>query len=321
MSNSYDVIVIGAGPAGYVAAIRAAQLGLKTICIEKWRNAEGEGVNGGTCLNVGCIPSKSLLDSSYKYYEAKNQLGVHGISTGDVSIDLKAMVDRKNKIINQLTDGIAGLFKSNGVVSLFGSAKLLPGRHVECVGHDGKTQILTANNIIIATGSRPIDIPVAKINGVTVVDSSGALEITETPKRLGIIGAGVIGLELGSVWNRIGSKVVLIEAMDEFLSIIDQQIAKEAKKIFTKQGMDIRLGSRVTGTKIKGKEVIVTYKDSTGKEATESFDKLILCVGRAPYTKVYYRLTAGLILMKEVVYLLMSGAKLPHQEFGLLAML
>ncbi len=285
MSNSYDVIVIGAGPAGYVAAIRAAQLGLKTICIEKWRNAEGKGVNGGTCLNVGCIPSKSLLDSSYKYYEAKNQLGVHGISTGDVSIDLKAMVDRKNKIINQLTDGIAGLFKSNGVVSLFGSAKLLSGRQVECVTHDGKTQILTADNIIIATGSKPIDIPVARVNGATIVDSSGALEITETPNRLGVIGAGVIGLELGSVWNRIGSKVVLIEAMDDFLSIIDQQIAKETRKIFTKQGMDIRLGSRVTGTKVKGKEVTVTYKDSVGKETKEVFDKLIVCVGRTPYTE------------------------------------
>ena len=283
MSNFYDVIVIGAGPAGYVAAIRAAQLGLKTVCIEKWRNAKGDGVNGGTCLNVGCIPSKSLLDSSYKFYEAKNQLDVHGISTGDVTINLKAMVDRKNKIINQLTDGIAGLFKANGVESLFGTARLLAGRKVECVSHDGKTQILTADNIIIATGSKPIDIPVAKVNGDTIVDSSGALEIIETPKRLGVIGAGVIGLELGSVWNRIGSKVVLIEAMEDFLSIIDQQIAKETKKIFTKQGMDIRLGSRVTGTKVKGKEVVVTYKDSSGKETSETFDKLIVCVGRTPY--------------------------------------
>jgi dihydrolipoamide dehydrogenase len=283
MSNFYDVIVIGAGPAGYVAAIRAAQLGLKTVCIEKWRNEKGDGVNGGTCLNVGCIPSKSLLDSSYKFYEAKNQLDVHGISTGDVTINLKAMVDRKNKIINQLTDGIAGLFKANGVESLFGTARLLAGRKVECVSHDGKTQILTADNIIIATGSKPIDIPVAKVNGDTIVDSSGALEIIETPKRLGVIGAGVIGLELGSVWNRIGSKVVLIEAMEDFLSIIDQQIAKETKKIFTKQGMDIRLGSRVTGTKVKGKEVVVTYKDSSGKETSETFDKLIVCVGRTPY--------------------------------------
>ena len=285
MSNKYDVIVIGAGPAGYVAAIRAAQLGLKTVCIEKWRNSKGEGVNGGTCLNVGCIPSKSLLDSSYKYYEAKNQLDVHGITTGDVSIDLKAMVNRKNKIINQLTDGIAGLFKVNGVDSLFGTAKLLASRKVEYITHDGDLQILTADNVIIATGSKPIDIPVAKVNGTSIVDSSGALEIIKTPKRLGIIGSGVIGLELGSVWNRLGSKVVLIEAMDEFLSIIDQQIAKETKKIFIKQGMDIRLNSRVTGTKVKGKEITVTYKDSAGQETSEIFDKLIVCVGRAPYTQ------------------------------------
>ena len=285
MSNKYDVIVIGAGPAGYVAAIRAAQLGLKTVCIEKWRNSKGEGVNGGTCLNVGCIPSKSLLDSSYKYYEAKNQLDVHGITTGDVSIDLKAMVNRKNKIINQLTDGIAGLFKVNGVDSLFGTAKLLASRKVEYITHDGDLQILTADNVVIATGSKPIDIPVAKVNGTSIVDSSGALEIIKTPKRLGIIGSGVIGLELGSVWNRLGSKVVLIEAMDEFLSIIDQQIAKETKKIFIKQGMDIRLNSRVTGTKVKGKEITVTYKDSAGQETSEIFDKLIVCVGRAPYTQ------------------------------------
>ena len=285
MSNKYDVIVIGAGPAGYVAAIRAAQLGLKTVCIEKWRNSKGEGVNGGTCLNVGCIPSKSLLDSSYKYYEAKNQLDIHGITTGDVSIDLKAMVNRKNKIINQLTDGIAGLFKVNGVDSLFGTAKLLASRKVEYITHDGDLQILTADNVIIATGSKPIDIPVAKVNGTSIVDSSGALEIIKTPKRLGIIGSGVIGLELGSVWNRLGSKVVLIEAMDEFLSIIDQQIAKETKKIFIKQGMDIRLNSRVTGTKVKGKEITVTYKDSAGQETSEIFDKLIVCVGRAPYTQ------------------------------------
>tara|TARA_B110000858_G_scaffold59291_1_gene69094 strand:+ start:1137 stop:2579 length:1443 start_codon:yes stop_codon:yes gene_type:complete len=285
MSNKYDVIVIGAGPAGYVAAIRAAQLGLKTVCIEKWRNSKGEGVNGGTCLNVGCIPSKSLLDSSYKYYEAKNQLDIHGITTGDVSIDLKAMVNRKNKIINQLTDGIAGLFKVNGVDSLFGTAKLLASRKVEYITHDGDLQILTADNVVIATGSKPIDIPVAKVNGTSIVDSSGALEIIKTPKRLGIIGSGVIGLELGSVWNRLGSKVVLIEAMDEFLSIIDQQIAKETKKIFIKQGMDIRLNSRVTGTKVKGKEITVTYKDSAGQETSEIFDKLIVCVGRAPYTQ------------------------------------
>ena len=289
MSDQYDVIVIGSGPAGYVAAIRAAQLGLKTACIEKWKNTDGKGVNGGTCLNVGCIPSKALLDSSHKYHEAKEDLSSHGIKASNVAIDVKAMIGRKGKIVKQLTDGIAGLFKSNGVTALFGSGKLLAGRQVELTDNDGKTQILSAENVIIATGSQPIDIPVAPVNGDTIIDSTGALEILEVPKRLGVIGSGVIGLELGSVWNRVGSKVVLLEAMDDFLSIMDQQIAKESKKIFTKQGLDIRLSCRVTGSEVKGKgkkkEVHVTYQDSDGKEAKEVFDKLIVCVGRRPYTE------------------------------------
>ena len=285
MSDKYDLIVIGAGPAGYVAAIRAAQLGLKTACIEKWQNAKGEGVNGGTCLNVGCIPSKALLDSSYKYHETKSNLGGHGISTGDVGIDVKAMISRKSKIVEQLTGGIAGLFKSNGVTSLFGTGKLLAGRQVEYTDHKGAVQVLSTDNVIIATGSQPINIPVAPIDGKTIIDSTGALELTEVPKRLGVIGAGVIGLELGSVWNRLGSKVVLLEAMPDFLAMMDQQIAKESQKIFIKQGLDIRLSSRVTASKIKGKEVVVTYQNSEGEEAQETFDKLIVCVGRRPYTE------------------------------------
>lgn len=289
MSNQYDVIVIGSGPSGYVAAIRAAQLGLKVACIEKWKNESGKGVNGGTCLNVGCIPSKALLDSSHKYHETKTDLASHGIKTGDVAIDIKAMIDRKAKIVTQLTDGIAGLFKSNGVTALFGSGKLLAGRQVEFTDNDGKAQILSTENVIIATGSQPINIPVAPVNGDTIIDSTGALEILEVPKRLGVIGSGVIGLELGSVWNRVGSKVVLLEAMDDFLSIMDQQIAKESKKIFAKQGLDIRLSCRVTGSEVKGKgkkkEVHVTYQDSDGKEGQEVFDKLIVCVGRRPYTE------------------------------------
>ncbi|MDX2464018.1 MAG: dihydrolipoyl dehydrogenase [Porticoccus sp.] len=296
MSDNYDVIVIGSGPAGYVAAIRAAQLGLKTACIEKWQNSEGKGVNGGTCLNVGCIPSKALLDSSYKYHEAKTDLVAHGISTGDVGIDVEAMVGRKGKIVKQLTDGIAGLFKSNGVTSLFGNGKLLAGRQVEYTDHKGKTEILSAGNVIIATGSQPIDIPVAPVNGDTIIDSTGALDITAVPKRLGVIGAGVIGLELGSVWNRVGSKVVLLEAMDDFLAIMDQQIAKDAKKIFTKQGLDIRLSCRVTASEVKGKEVVVTYQDSDGKEAQETFDKLIVCVGRRPYTESLLAADSGVNL-------------------------
>ncbi|MGB1403700.1 MAG: dihydrolipoyl dehydrogenase [Porticoccaceae bacterium] len=284
MSDKFDVVVIGSGPAGYVAAIRAAQLGLKTACIEKWQNDEGKGVNGGTCLNVGCIPSKALLDSSYKYHEAKQDLGVHGISTKGVAMDIAAMLERKNKIINQLTGGIAGLFKANGVTALYGTGKLMAGKKVELTANDGTVSVIEADNVILASGSLPIDIPVAKVDGDLIVDSTGALEIGEVPKRLGVIGAGVIGLELGSVWNRLGSEVVLLEAMEDFLAIMDKAVAKESKKIFTKQGLDIRLGARVTGTEIKKGAVEVTYMTADGTEQKETFDKLIVCVGRRAYT-------------------------------------
>lgn len=284
MSEKYDVVVIGSGPAGYVAAIRAAQLGLKTACIEKWQTTAGKGVNGGTCLNVGCIPSKALLDSSHKYHEAKEDLTIHGISTQGVAIDVGAMLERKNKIISQLTGGIAGLFKANGVTPLYGTGKLLAGKKIEFIDNDGKETILQADNVILASGSLPIEIPVAPVDGKLIVDSTGALEIDKVPKRLGVIGAGVIGLELGSVWKRMGSEVVLLEAMEEFLAIMDSAIAKEAKKIFTKQGLDIRLGARVTGTEVKGKKVLVTYQTSEGSEQQETFDKLIVCVGRRAFT-------------------------------------
>jgi dihydrolipoamide dehydrogenase len=284
MSDKYDVVVIGSGPAGYVAAIRAAQLGLKTACIEKWQNSEGKGVNGGTCLNVGCIPSKALLDSSYKYHEAKEDLGTHGISTKGVAMDIPAMLERKNKIINQLTGGISGLFKANGVTALYGTGKLLAGKKVELTANDGAVSVIEASNVILASGSLPIDIPVAKVDGDLIVDSTGALEIGEVPKRLGVIGAGVIGLELGSVWNRLGSEVVLLEAMEDFLAIMDKAVAKESKKIFTKQGLDIRLGARVTGTEIVKGAVEVTFMTADGSEHKETFDKLIVCVGRRAFT-------------------------------------
>ena len=288
MSNKYDVIVIGSGPAGYVAAIRAAQLGLKTACIEKWKDNDGNGVNGGTCLNVGCIPSKALLDSSHKYHDAKEAYGSHGISTGDVKIDVPAMIARKDKVVKQMSGGIAGLFTSNKVTKLYGSGKLLANRRVQFVDFKGKEEILEAENVILASGSVPVNIPVAPVDNEVIVDSTGALEFQEVPERLGVIGAGVIGLELGSVWGRLGSKVVLLEAMESFLAIMDQQIAKESQKIFKKQGLDIRLGCRVTGSEVKAngdkKEVVVTYTDKDGNSATETFDKLIVCVGRRPYT-------------------------------------
>ncbi|WP_062067366.1 dihydrolipoyl dehydrogenase [Cellvibrio sp. OA-2007] len=285
MSEKFDVIVIGSGPAGYVAAIRAAQLGLKTACVEKWKNEEGKGVNGGTCLNVGCIPSKALLDSSYKYHEAKEDLGLHGITTSGVELNVSSMIARKNQIIKNLTGGIAGLFKSNGVTSLFGTGKLLAGKKVEVTDFDGNVTVYEAANVILASGSSPINIPPAPVDNDVIVNSTGALEFTEVPKRLGVIGAGVIGLELGSVWNRCGSKVTVLEALDSFLAIMDQQIAKETQKILTKQGLDIRTSSRVTGSKVNGKEVTVTYLDKEGKEQQETFDKLIVCVGRRPFTE------------------------------------
>lgn len=284
MSNKFDVVVIGAGPGGYVAAIRAAQLGLKTACIEKWVNKEGKSVLGGTCLNVGCIPSKALLEASHKFHEATHDFDDFGIQTKGVTMDVKKMVGRKDKIVNQLTGGIAMLFKANGVTSFEGTGKLLAGKKVEVVGHNGETQVLEAENIIVASGSVPVEIPPAPLTEGLIVDSTGALDFTETPKRLGVIGGGVIGLELGSVWSRLGSEVTVFEAMDTFLASVDQQIAKEVKKSLTKQGLQIELGARVTATEIKGKEVEVTFADAKG-EHKKVFDKLIVCVGRKPYTQ------------------------------------
>jgi dihydrolipoamide dehydrogenase len=286
MSQKFDVVVIGAGPGGYVAAIRAAQLGLKTACVEKWVSPEGKPTLGGTCLNVGCIPSKALLDSTHKFHDAAHDYKVHGINIENISFDVAQMQARKRQIVGQLTGGIAGLFKHNGVELLQGAGKLLAGRKVEVTAADGSVSVVEADNVIIAAGSVPVEIPPAPLTEGLIVDSSGALEFTEVPKRLGVIGAGVIGLELGSVWNRIGSEVIVIEAMDSFLGAVDQQIAKEAKKIMTKQGLDIRLSARVTGTEIDSKAgtVTVIYQDANG-EQRETFDKLIVCVGRRPSTK------------------------------------
>jgi dihydrolipoamide dehydrogenase len=284
MSDKYDVIVIGAGPAGYHAAIRCAQLGLSTACIDKSLDGDGKPVLGGTCLNWGCIPSKALLDTSHKYAEAQHGFAELGIKTGKVSIDIAAMMARKDKVVAGLTGGIAQLFKGNGVTALAGSGKLLAGRQVEFTPHQGKPQTLQAEHVILAPGSVPLQIPPAPLNGDTIVDSEGALEFQAVPKRLGVIGAGIIGLELGSVWGRLGSEVVLLEALDEFMPMADERIAKDALKILQGQGLDIRLGCRVTGAEVKAKKVHVAYQDKNGEQTLE-FDKLIVSVGRRPYTE------------------------------------
>jgi len=295
MADKFDVIVIGGGPGGYVAAIRAAQLGLKTACIDKWLNKEGKGVFGGTCLNVGCIPSKALLDSSHKYEEAKDHYDIHGITASDVNIDVSKMLARKEQIVKNLTQGVAGLFQSNGVTPLEGFGKLLAGKKVEFTNHAGKVEVLEAENVIIATGSVPVEIPPAPLTEGVIVDSTGALEFTEAPERLGVIGAGVIGLELGSVWNRLGSKVTVLEAQDKFLHLVDGHVGKEAAKQFKKQGMEVLLGARVTGTEVNGSEVTVSYTDAEG-DKTATFDKLIVAVGRRPYTENLFSADAGVNL-------------------------
>ncbi|WP_106477309.1 dihydrolipoyl dehydrogenase [Phytohalomonas tamaricis] len=292
MADKFDVIVIGAGPGGYVAAIRAAQLGLKTACVEKWVNKEGKTVHGGTCLNVGCIPSKALLESSHKFIEARDHFAEVGIEVGDVKADVAKMLEFKNSVIAKNVGGISMLFKANGVTALEGTGKVMAGKKVEVTDHDGNKQSYEAENIVIASGSVPVEIPPTPMTEGLIVSSTGALEFEEVPKRLGVIGAGVIGLELGSVWSRLGSDVTVLEAMDSFLPIVDEAIAKETQKILSKQGMKIKLGARVTGSDIKDSEVVVKYIDQDG-EQEQTFDKLIVCVGRRPYTQNLLDESAG----------------------------
>ena len=281
MSNNYDVIVIGGGPAGYVAAIRCAQLGMKTACVEKWVNKQGKLALGGTCLNVGCIPSKALLESSEKYHDLLEHGELHGVVAKSVKADVPQMIKRKDDIVKQLTGGIQQLFKANGIDWLQGHGKLLPEKKVEVSGDD--TQVYSAENVIIATGSTPIEIPSAPLKDDIVVDSSGALDWESVPKKLGVIGAGVIGLELGSVWRRLGAEVVILEAQDTFLPMVDQMVAKDAARTFKKQGMDIRLGARLTATKASKKGVELEFQDKNGEQKM-SVDRLIVAVGRRPVT-------------------------------------
>ena len=283
MSKQYDVVVIGAGPAGYIAAIRAAQNGLKTACIDEWQNRDGKYAFGGTCLNAGCIQSKALLESSELYHRAQHEFKKHGITAGDVSMDIAGMQKRRAGIVRQLTGGIAGLFKANKVDGLVGHGKLLADRKVEFTPPDGKAEIIDATHVILASGSSPIELPFAKFDGEHIIDSWDALELDAVPERLGVIGAGVIGLELGSVWGRLGSKVTILEAMGDFLFMADRDVAGVAAKDFKKQGLDIKLGAKVTSATVDGGAVQVEYDDAQGSQAIE-VDKLIVAVGRRPYT-------------------------------------
>ena len=287
--QNFDVVVIGAGPAGYHAAIRAAQLGLKVACIDAGLGKDGKPALGGTCLRVGCIPSKALLDSSRQFHNLQHLFGEHGITTKDAAIDVGTMVARKDKIVKQFTGGIAMLFKANKITPYYGFGTLHAGNVVKVRQHDGSEVELKGSNVILAAGSDSIELPFARFDGETIVDNVGGLDFTSVPKRLGVIGAGVIGLELGSVWKRLGAEVTILEALPDFLALADAEVARTALKEFKKQGLDIRLGAKVSKTEIKtdakkNAEVHVTYTDAQG-EQTIVVDKLLVAVGRKAASK------------------------------------
>jgi dihydrolipoamide dehydrogenase len=283
-SDTFDVVVIGAGPAGYPAAIRAAQNKLTVACIDEWKNRDGTFAFGGTCLNAGCIPSKALLESTELYHRLKEEFAQHGITVSGAQLDLAQMQKRKSGIVRTMTQGIVALFKSAGVTGLPGHGRLLPGRKVEYTAGDGTRRLLSARHVVLASGSTPIELRSAPFKAPYIVDSWGALELDAVPKRLGVIGAGVIGLELGSVWRRVGAEVVVLEALPDFLPFADQQLAKEALRQFKKQGLDIRLSAKVTGATVNGTAVDVSYTDAKGEQHL-SVDRLVVAIGRRPYTK------------------------------------
>jgi dihydrolipoamide dehydrogenase len=283
MGRSFDVVVIGAGPAGYVAAIRASQHGMNVACIDEWENTDGKNAFGGTCLNAGCIPSKALLESSELFHRAQHEFSKHGINTTGVAVDIGQMQKRKDGIVRQLTGGIAGLFKANNITGLVGHGRLLADKKVEFTPVDSEVEVLDTRYIILATGSTPIELGVAPFDGERIVDSWGALDFDAAPKTLGVVGGGVIGLELGSVWSRLGSEVTVLEAMDDLLFMVDRQIAKEAGRQFRKQGLSIKLGAKVTSAKVSGNKVVVDYEDQSGKQSL-TVEKLVVAVGRRPFT-------------------------------------
>jgi dihydrolipoamide dehydrogenase len=284
MSDSFDVIVIGGGPAGYPAAIRAAQHKLSVACIDGWKNRDGSTAFGGTCLNAGCIPSKALLESSELLHRAQHEFAAHGLRLDGVQFDVAQMQKRKAAIVKGMTGGILSLLKSAGVTPLAGHGRLLPGRKVEFTATDGARRTLQAKHVVLASGSEPMPLPGVGFDGKAIVDSWGALEFEAVPKRLCVIGAGVIGLELGSVWRRLGAETVVLEALDQFLPMADGAVSKESQRHFKKQGLDIRLGARVSGASAGKDGVEVRYADKSGEQAVV-VDRVVVAIGRRPYTK------------------------------------
>ena len=283
MPQSFDVVVIGGGPGGYVAAIRSAQLGLSTACIDDWKTPDGKPALGGTCTNIGCIPSKALLQSSENFEQAGHGFAEHGVRVKGLELDLAQMLKRKDQVVKSSNDGVAYLFKKNKVAFFHGCGSFAKAGAEGCdIAVGGET--LSARNVIIATGSSPRPLSGAAFDEKLILSNDGALAIPEVPKRLGVIGAGVIGLEMGSVWRRLGSEVTILEALPVFLGAADEQIAKEAWKVFTKQGLKIELGVKITGVKAK-KDVTVEYADAQGKAQSLIFDRLIVSIGRIANTE------------------------------------
>jgi dihydrolipoamide dehydrogenase len=286
-SKSFDVVVIGGGPGGYIAAIRAAQLGFSTACIDAWKNDKGGPAPGGTCTNVGCIPSKALLQSSEHYEQAAHHFADHGIGLSNLSIDVKKMLGRKDTVVKQNNDGILYLFKKNKVTFFHGLGSFVgtqgEGWEIKVTGTAEET--LVAKHVIVATGSNARSLPGAAFDEERILSNDGALRLGAVPKRLGVIGAGVIGLEMGSVWRRLGAEVTVLEGLPTFLGAVDEQIAKEAHKVFVKQGLKIELGVKIGDVKADGKKgVTVTYADAKGEAKSLEVDRLIVSIGRVPNT-------------------------------------
>jgi dihydrolipoamide dehydrogenase len=291
--QKFDVAVIGGGPGGYVCAIRCAQLGLRAVCIDNWVDGKGKASLGGTCLNVGCIPSKAMLDSSHHYYHLKHDIAQHGIHVGNIELDLDVMQQRRAEIVKSLTGGVEMLFAKHKVTWIKGLGRLVTGRSLEVVKHDQSVEVIGADHIVIATGSTPQSVDGVAVDHDRIIDSTDALEQKDVPPRLAVLGAGAVGLELGSVWSRLGSKVTVLQRRDKFLPNVDRHIAEEAYLMFQLQGLDIRLGAQLVSVKATPKQVTVTFADARG-ESRLLVDRVLVATGRKPNTSGLNAEAAGL---------------------------